>query len=181
MNILPLGTKDKCAEPRDELPETQVPHHHFLAKEREWAAETDGCLHDNDPVRLECSGYKEITHKRDVPLAPVSDGRGRRGLRSALASIPLRLFFLLLFTPWDFTPRRQPRRGFTQRHVLASQTPTENRPPHRLPASQPSCASVGKRGGLRRLAQRDEHVSVLLPIGGCSNVQRSCRRLQEEL
>lgn len=49
MNILPLGTKDKCAEPGDELPETQVPHHHFLAKEREWAAETDGSIHANDP------------------------------------------------------------------------------------------------------------------------------------
>lgn len=53
MNILPLGAKDKCAEHGDEPPETRVPHHHFLAKEREWAAESDGSLRNNDPVRLE--------------------------------------------------------------------------------------------------------------------------------
>lgn len=164
MNILPLGAKDKCAEPGDELPETQVPHHHFLAKEQEWAAESDGSLRVNDPVRLECSGYKEITagtYVRTSRPRPQAIGPGA-GQRSTFASVPghaLGPLFSLPLTPCEFTLRRHPQERFARRDVLASQTPTENRssaPPPR--ASQPSRVSFGKRVRLRRLALRDERV-----------------------
>lgn len=92
----------------------------------------------------------------------------RPGLRSARS-------FSLCLTLCEFTLRR----------LGKPNPPTENRssaPPPRLPAlAKPSRVSVGKGVSLRRLALRDEHVSVLLPGGASGNVPRSCRRLQEEV
>lgn len=135
MDILPLGSKDKCVEPGDELPDTQVPHHHFLAKEQEWAAETDGSLHVNDPVCLKCSSYKEMTHVRDVWLAAVSDSRcWRKGLHSTLANIPGHAQ-VVLFTLGHSLGIHTTASATERVYVLASQAPTENRPPPRLHAS----------------------------------------------
>lgn len=145
MNILPLGAKDKCAEPGDELPETQVPHHNFLAKEQEWAAESDGSLRVNDPVRLECSGYKEITagtYVRTSRPRPQAIGRERGSAPHLLASRPaLGPLFSLPLTPCEFTLRRHPRRGLRGAMSWRAKLPPRIVPPPRLPALASQVAS----------------------------------------